>query len=391
MERLRLRITRDGTERRVDLRAGTWILGRSEGADLHLEDRSASREHLRLLVRRGEVLVEDLGSRNGSRLEGVLLRGRVPWRPGQRLVIGTTTLTIEAVPAESGRPATRLAAWARVVPPWGRIAVGLAALLFPLVLLLASGEAAHATSPSVRLEEAEARGLVFGRSGVDVEIGERLEIAWRPKRPLDETLVWLRLGIEPPEGGLRLEVNGLEVASWEHEEEGPRRLRLPKGILREGENLLAFVVEDAAGPWSLWDLSVEEEPRPRCGREACVHEARRWLQQGREARERQAIDPGNLHAAWLAFRRARTLLEGLDPKPELYATAITLLEEAEAELEGECRRLRFGVVQSLAFGREEEAIRLARRMLRTFPGPEHACHERARDFLERLDESGGGR
>jgi hypothetical protein len=391
MERLRLRISTEGKVRRVDLRDGNLILGRSEGADVHLEDRAASREHLRLRVAGGEVLVEDLGSRNGSRLEGVRLRGPVPWRPGQRLTLGATTLVIESPSREAPRAGALLASWARAVPTWARIAAGLAAVLLPAILLLASGDEAHATSPAVRLEEAEARGLVFGRGGVDVEVGERLEISWRPKRPLEETLVWLRAGIEPPEGGMRLEVNGLEVASFRHEAEGPRRLRLPKEILREGENLLAFVMEDAAGPWSLWDLSVEEEPRPRCGREACVREARRWLQQGRESRERQAIDPGNLHAAWLAFRRARTLLEGLDPKPELYATAIALLEEAEAELEGECRRLRFGVVQSLAFGREEEAVRLARRMLRTFPGPEHACHERARDFLERLEGWGGRR
>src|SRR5258706_3398585 len=45
-------------------------IGRTDASDVSLEDASASRVHLRLVPRREIVDVEDLGSRNGTFLDG---------------------------------------------------------------------------------------------------------------------------------------------------------------------------------------------------------------------------------------------------------------------------------------------------------------------------------
>jgi hypothetical protein len=64
------------------------ILGRSEGADIRLEDPFASSRHARI-SREGDVLViEDLDSTNGTYLNGDRLDGPQPLHPGDRIRIG---------------------------------------------------------------------------------------------------------------------------------------------------------------------------------------------------------------------------------------------------------------------------------------------------------------
>ena len=55
--------------------SGEVVVGRAPEVALQLTDLSASRQHARLLVRSGEVLIADLGSRNGTRVNGELIDG----------------------------------------------------------------------------------------------------------------------------------------------------------------------------------------------------------------------------------------------------------------------------------------------------------------------------
>lgn len=64
------------------------VLGRSDAVDIKLEDPFASSRHCRI-VRQGELAVlEDLGSTNGTLLNGEPLRGPQPLHPGDRIRIG---------------------------------------------------------------------------------------------------------------------------------------------------------------------------------------------------------------------------------------------------------------------------------------------------------------
>ncbi len=77
-----------------DLSEGA-LLGRGEMADIPLEDTFASSQHARL-VPQGEVMVlEDLGSTNGTYLNGEPLSGPQPLHVGDSIRIGDSEFTFE--------------------------------------------------------------------------------------------------------------------------------------------------------------------------------------------------------------------------------------------------------------------------------------------------------
>jgi FHA domain len=77
-----------------DLSEGA-MLGRGDQADIRLEDTFASSQHARLAPH-GEVMVlEDLGSTNGTYLNEEPLRGPQPLHAGDRIRIGDSLFTFE--------------------------------------------------------------------------------------------------------------------------------------------------------------------------------------------------------------------------------------------------------------------------------------------------------
>jgi FHA domain len=78
---------------RVEL-TGELVLGREEG--LVLDDPQCSRRHARLYLDAQGVVVEDLGSRNGTWVNGQRIGGPTRLAPGDQLYVGSTTLFLEA-------------------------------------------------------------------------------------------------------------------------------------------------------------------------------------------------------------------------------------------------------------------------------------------------------
>jgi hypothetical protein len=70
-------------------------LGRGD-VEIHLEDPFASTRHARLVPQGGAVVLEDLGSTNGTFLNEELLHGPRPLHPGDRIRIGDSSFTYEA-------------------------------------------------------------------------------------------------------------------------------------------------------------------------------------------------------------------------------------------------------------------------------------------------------
>jgi S1-C subfamily serine protease len=103
---MRLRISAGGNSSREVNIAGDLVVGRDEGCDVPLADDKASRRHARLApAADGTVLIEDLGSTNGTFVDGQRIAGPVTLRGGERVVIGDTELSLVG----NGAPATRLA------------------------------------------------------------------------------------------------------------------------------------------------------------------------------------------------------------------------------------------------------------------------------------------
>ncbi len=87
-------VERDGKIiERIALTEGIEILiGRSPESDVVVDDPSVSRKHAVVRMRSGEVYVEDLGSSNGTEIDGLSIRGREV--PALRWRIGTYNFSV---------------------------------------------------------------------------------------------------------------------------------------------------------------------------------------------------------------------------------------------------------------------------------------------------------
>jgi serine phosphatase RsbU (regulator of sigma subunit)/pSer/pThr/pTyr-binding forkhead associated (FHA) protein len=80
--------------RRFQVNRPALTLGRSSANDVFLVDRTLSRVHARLDQRPEGLVLTDLGSRNGTQLNGTRIIDPVPVRAGDRIVLGETTIEV---------------------------------------------------------------------------------------------------------------------------------------------------------------------------------------------------------------------------------------------------------------------------------------------------------
>ena len=88
----------DGTQREVDVDGALLTIGRGSDNGLVIHDSRISRHHARLQARRGTLVLTDLGSTNGSRVNGVRV-DEVVLGEGDRIELGDTVLVVESVSA----------------------------------------------------------------------------------------------------------------------------------------------------------------------------------------------------------------------------------------------------------------------------------------------------
>ncbi|NPC86960.1 FHA domain-containing protein, partial [Pyxidicoccus fallax] len=77
-----------------DLPEGVTSLGRADENDIVLGGDLVSRRHARLYVEGDVLRIEDLGSRNGSRVNGAALQGSRQLSPGDTVALGENTLSV---------------------------------------------------------------------------------------------------------------------------------------------------------------------------------------------------------------------------------------------------------------------------------------------------------
>lgn len=81
----------NGLGRVIELNAGGTVLGRNEEATVTVEDESMSRQHARFLRIAGAYLVEDLGSTNGTFVNGERIASPTELADGARIQLGLST------------------------------------------------------------------------------------------------------------------------------------------------------------------------------------------------------------------------------------------------------------------------------------------------------------
>ncbi len=94
---------------KINLAGGQMIIGRDDAADIVISSPAVSRRHASIRTEEREVILEDLGSSNGTFVNNVPLKGRGVLHPGDRVALGSSILLeLGANPAQQPMDATIL-------------------------------------------------------------------------------------------------------------------------------------------------------------------------------------------------------------------------------------------------------------------------------------------
>jgi hypothetical protein len=110
-------IVREGPEQGASfpLPKEAVTIGRDSEADITIKDPEISRRHARISWQAGSYVIEDLGSTNGTTLNGVKITGIQQLNPGDTIEIGQSILTLQ-LQAESA-PVQTPSSTVQVAPP----------------------------------------------------------------------------------------------------------------------------------------------------------------------------------------------------------------------------------------------------------------------------------
>jgi hypothetical protein len=91
--RLRV-VTGAGAQNEIPLTRDVLLIGRAGNADIRLDDTGVSRQHAEIRLEGDDVVLVDLGSTNGSSVNGRTIE-RARLTPGDRIELGRTVLVYE--------------------------------------------------------------------------------------------------------------------------------------------------------------------------------------------------------------------------------------------------------------------------------------------------------
>ena len=100
----------DGSRRRVDVGRAETVIGRHSECDIAIADSRLSRRHARILKAGGKFLLEDLGSSNGTDLNGEPLFEPAELRNGDRISFGGLNAEVEVLAAAEPKASPAAAA-----------------------------------------------------------------------------------------------------------------------------------------------------------------------------------------------------------------------------------------------------------------------------------------
>lgn len=93
--------------KRLTLPDGEAIIGRDESCQIRLATNEVSRQHCRLMCEGDQVVVHDLGSRNGTLINDVAVNGQAEMQPGDILRIGPISLQLAGKKSATTAPAKK--------------------------------------------------------------------------------------------------------------------------------------------------------------------------------------------------------------------------------------------------------------------------------------------
>ena len=89
-------------DRNIPLAKGEHFIGRDPASAVWVDSSVVSRRHAAVVVGESSVTVEDLGSKNGTIVNGTPITGRARLRDGDEIRVGPAVLVVHASPADTG-------------------------------------------------------------------------------------------------------------------------------------------------------------------------------------------------------------------------------------------------------------------------------------------------
>ncbi|HEX6202843.1 MAG TPA: FHA domain-containing protein [Thermoanaerobaculia bacterium] len=221
--------------RRIALPDGEHVLGRSRDSDVVVRDATVSRAHALLAVAGGRVTVQDLGSSNGTLVNGEPVREETELAAGDQLRLGRVRMTLGSAAAGAAAAAGGGSVAATLCPACGA-AVDPGAAECPRCGESLSGGRPLSRSEAVAMSEVMA-------------VGEALA---RPPRSLEDTLPPFPAVWEEPAGG-----GGPDEGPDDEDESALASLAAPPHREPPREAL-----EDASSPVAVARAAEEDSPPP---------------------------------------------------------------------------------------------------------------------------------
>jgi len=82
-------------DRRLELPSPVSVIGRDPTASVRLEEESVSKQHARITQEDGRFVIQDLGSSNGTFINGRRIHEPTELRPGDLIRLGAVILKLE--------------------------------------------------------------------------------------------------------------------------------------------------------------------------------------------------------------------------------------------------------------------------------------------------------
>jgi hypothetical protein len=304
----------------------------------------------------------------------------LPAPSAQQTRIGALNEAREIAPRSGPGSLSRLRARLAGLPLRTRAIGGAAAgVVLCGLAALAVRSGGRTTCPSIVALDDAVRSYSFGHADAQIECGRSVRFGFNASASRRVLLHYLASGaIEG--ANLEVRLNGKHLA-WARPSSGDEEQVLPlpdRSLRSDAGNVVEFVQTDGEKPWAVAKVRAEvlalAPGDARAAREA--------YERGRRKLDERQVAPRNLYDAWKSFTAARRFLEGLDPKPPLYAEVAQLIKDTERDLDKECGRLLFAAGRLERYGQEDAAQRVYREALLHFPAEDPSgCRGRARSEI----------
>jgi pSer/pThr/pTyr-binding forkhead associated (FHA) protein len=378
-------------------------IGRVDENDVILVDPGISRQHARLHGRRGVYLVEDMGSSNGTRLNGELIEGPEVLRDGDYVGVGQATVQFSNLDMTrsgeetariritdkqkarldhagvSGGPKEQLAELWKT--PRGKLmAVGGGMALLLLMAGLGKqctggkkkrqADTREMSAQAIDYDEYHAKGYwdwAFGYGNYNRNFRDKVTFRYvKPKQKLRVTLEYGAWGVDDSEEVV-IFVNGKRVgtvpATRKISVQGAVSYKYDYGLrqgidpaaLKDGENLVTFdnTKNDKSGSemWEIAYVKLRETaiPAPNQGK------ARECFFNAKNAYDQRKVDPANLQKSIANYECARDYLEELPRKPPTYAVATREIDRINRELSRIYKTAIFEAQRQWRYGQTDQA------------------------------------